>query len=36
MQLLNDHRAGKHNMKRIWTIYCFILWYENYFVNGEQ
>ncbi|MBR1810628.1 MAG: asparagine synthase (glutamine-hydrolyzing) [Clostridia bacterium] len=31
MQLLNDHRAGKHNMKRIWTIYCFILWYENYF-----
>lgn len=33
MQLLNDHRAGKHNMKRIWTIYCFILWYENYFVK---
>lgn len=34
MQLLDDHRAGKHNMKRIWTIYCFILWYENYFVKS--
>lgn len=31
MQLLQDHRAGKHNMKKIWTIYCFILWYEVYF-----
>ena len=35
--LLENHRAGKaHNMKRIWTIYSFIIWYENYFVrNGE-
>ena len=35
--LLENHREGKaHNMKRIWTIYSFIVWYENYFVrNGE-
>ncbi len=35
--LLENHRDGKaHNMKRIWTIYSFIVWYENYFVrNGE-
>ena len=31
LRLLSDHRAGKHNMKRIWTIYCFLLWYEAYF-----
>ena len=37
MKLLDDHRDGKaKNMKRIWTVYSFILWYENYFVrNGE-
>ncbi|MBQ1552110.1 MAG: asparagine synthase (glutamine-hydrolyzing) [Clostridia bacterium] len=35
MRLLDDHRAGAaHNMKRIWTVYCFILWYEDYFVNN--
>lgn len=33
MQLLEEHREGKHNMKRIWTVYCFIIWYENYFKN---
>lgn len=34
MKLLNDHRDGAHNMKKIWTIYSFILWYEAYFVNA--
>ena len=34
MKLLNDHRNGAHNMKKIWTIYSFILWYEAYFVNA--
>lgn len=34
LQLLADHKAGKHNMKKIWTIYCFLLWYEAYFING--
>ena len=33
MQLLEDHKQGKsHNMKKIWTIYTFILWYEQFFV----
>lgn len=31
MNLLNEHRAGRHNMKKIWTIYCFIVWYDTYF-----
>ena len=33
LQLLEDHKQGKsHNMKKIWTIYTFILWYEQFFV----
>jgi len=34
LKLLEEHKAGKaHNMKKIWSIYCFLLWYDNYFVN---
>lgn len=33
MTLLNDHKNGaSRNMKKIWTIYTFILWYEQFFV----
>ncbi len=33
MSLLDEHKQGKaHNMKKIWTIYTFILWYEQFFV----
>ena len=31
LRLLREHREGKHNMKRIWTVYCFLLWYQAYF-----
>jgi asparagine synthase (glutamine-hydrolysing) len=35
MKLLNDHKAGRaKNMKKIWTIYSFIIWYEQYFVKN--
>ncbi len=31
--LLEDHKQGRAlNMKKIWTIYTFILWYEQFFV----
>ena len=31
-RLLDDHVAGRvSNMQKIWSIYCFILWYEQYF-----
>lgn len=31
--LLEDHKAGKaKNMKKIWSIYSFLHWYEQYFV----
>lgn len=33
MKLLNDHKDGAHNMKKIWTVYSFILWYEEFFIK---
>ncbi len=37
MKLLNDHKAGNaHNMKKIWSVYCFLVWYKIYFEeNGS-
>lgn len=33
LKLLEDHKNGVAlNMKKIWTIYTFILWYEQFFV----
>ena len=33
--LLEDHKTGQRlNMKKIWTIYSFILWYEEFFVKN--
>ena len=35
MALLDNHRSGKEkNMKRIWSVYSFILWYDQYFVKN--
>ncbi|MCR5484589.1 MAG: asparagine synthase (glutamine-hydrolyzing) [Clostridiales bacterium] len=34
LRLLDDHRAGRaSNMKKVWSIYTFIIWYEEYFVK---
>ena len=33
LELLENHKQGTaRNMKKIWTIYTFILWYEQFFV----
>ena len=33
-ELLDDHLSGKrHNMKKIWSIYSFLLWYDEYFAK---
>jgi asparagine synthase (glutamine-hydrolysing) len=30
--LLDDHVAGRvSNMQKLWSVYCFILWYDQYF-----
>ena len=34
IKLLDDHRKGKRdNSRKIWTIYTFLVWYQEYFVN---
>ena len=32
MKLLEDHKNGKKDCyKKVWTIYTFIVWYQQYF-----
>ncbi len=32
VNMLEEHRTGREaNMRKIWSIYCFIVWYEQYF-----
>ena len=34
IKLLDDHCKGKHdNSRKIWTIYSFLIWYQEYFIN---
>ena len=34
VKLLNDHKAGtSKNMKKIWSIYSFLIWYEEFFIK---
>ena len=35
MNILDNHKNDKEkNMKRIWSVYSFILWYNKYFVEN--
>ena len=34
IKLLENHRKGKRdNSRKIWTIYSFLIWYQEYFVK---
>lgn len=34
VKLLDDHKAGKaDNSRRVWTVYTFLVWYREFFVN---
>lgn len=34
LKLLADHKTGKRdNSRKIWTIYSFLIWYQEYFVK---
>ena len=34
IKLLNNHKNGKRdNSRKIWTIYSFLIWYQEYFVK---
>lgn len=35
IKLLDDHKNNKcDNYKKIWTVYCFIVWYNEFFINN--
>lgn len=37
LKLLEEHRAGNEdNSRKIWTVYCFLLWHQIYFEGGEE
>ena len=33
MKLLDGHKAGENHMQPIWSIYSFLLWYDEFFVQ---
>ena len=34
IKLLEEHKNGKRdNSRKIWTIYSFLVWYQEYFVK---
>ena len=34
LKLLEDHRSGKkNNQRKIWTVYMFLIWYDQYFIK---
>ena len=36
-KMLSEHREGKkNNARKIYTVLCFIIWYDRYFVNEES
>ena len=32
-RLMEEHKKGAHNMKKIYLIYSFVVWYEEFFVK---
>lgn len=37
VKLLEEHKSGKKdNSRKIWTVFSFLLWYEQYFVVHHQ
>ena len=33
LRLLEEHKNGAHHMKKIYLIYSFVIWYEEFFVK---
>ena len=37
IKLLDQHKSEKKdNYKKVWTIYCFLKWYEIFFIENKQ
>ena len=35
VRLLDEHRAGKDNSRKIWIVYMFLMWYRIYFIDKK-
>ena len=33
LRLLDGHKAGENHMQPVWSIYSFLLWYDEFFVK---
>ena len=33
LKLLNEHKNGKNNSRKIWAIFTFLVWYEEFFIK---
>ena len=33
LKLLEQHKAGQNHMQPIWSVYSFLLWYDEFFVK---
>ncbi|MCR4334405.1 MAG: asparagine synthase (glutamine-hydrolyzing) [Patescibacteria group bacterium] len=33
LRLLDEHRKGKNNSRKIWAIFTFLVWYEEFFIK---
>ena len=33
LKLLDGHKGGENHMQPIWSIYSFLLWYDEFFVR---
>ena len=36
VRLLDEHRAGSDNSRRIWIVYSFLVWYRVYFIDRAK
>ena len=37
VRFLDEHRAGKaDNSRKVWTIYMFLIWYRQFFVDAKK
>ena len=36
VRLLDEHRAGTDNSRRIWIIYSFLVWYRVFFIDRRK
>ena len=37
LKMLDDHYKGKkNNCRKIWTVYVFLVWYKEFFIDFDK